>query len=136
MPWVVLGLWIATEATGAQMLAGFVHRGGFSDEGVGGGYLVTLIGNFALGTASLVPWALYLATGEVALAWAGSVQLFLTTVIGTVLALPWHRAHRRGRPTPEAGGAPAWPYQRWVEAGHGALAWGTTTLAVVVAVSG
>ncbi|NJC71042.1 hypothetical protein HC031_15160 [Planosporangium thailandense] len=136
MPWAVLALWLATEVTGARMLAMFVRRDGLHDEGVASGYLVTLIANFTLGTASGIPWALHLATGVRILAWAAAVQLLFTTLIGTVLAVPWHRAHRRGRPTPEAGGPPAWTYPRLAESGHGLLAWATTALAFTVAVIG
>lgn len=135
MQWAVLALWVATEATGAWMLTTFVQRGGLHDETIATSYLVTLIANFSLGSAAIVLWALFLITGVEVLAWAAFAQFVAVTAIGTVLALPWHRAHRTGRPTPRAGGAPAWGYRRIVEAGHGLLAWMTTLLVAVVAVS-
>lgn len=135
MKWAVLALWVATEVTGARMLTTFVRRGGPHDETIATSYLVTLIANFSLGSAAIALWTLFLITGVGVLAWAAFAQFVAVTMIGTVLALPWHRAHRMGGPTPRAGGAPAWGYRRIVEAGHGLLAWTTMLLALVVAVS-
>lgn len=135
MRWAVLGLWVAVEVSGATMLATFVRRGGFHDENISTGYVAPLIGNFSLGTAAIVPWVIFLITGINALAWASFAQFLATVIIGTVLALPWHRAHRAGQPTPRSGGAPAWTYHTVVEAGHGLLAWATMILAGVVAAS-
>jgi hypothetical protein len=45
-----------------------------------------------------------------------------------ILALPWHRAQRRGQPLPEGGGAPAFVYPGIIEASHGIFAWATAAL--------
>lgn len=77
-----------------------------------------------------------LTVGSAWLIAIGTVVAPPAAVIGTVLAVPWHRAHRRGRPRPRAGGSPAWAYPRLVERGHGVLAWVTTAPAFAVAVIG
>lgn len=133
MRWIVLVLWIGTEASGSIMLKGFIKRGGLTDETLDPHYPATLFANFSLGSASVIPIVASLVTGGRALAWAAFAQLGAVVGIGTVLALPWHRARRRGRPTPLAGGEPAFRYNGIVEAGHGTLAWLTAISAGVAA---
>jgi hypothetical protein len=135
MRWAVLALWVATETVGATMLRMFLRRGGLHDENLATSYPATLFANFSLGTASIIPWIMFLITGVGVLAWAAFAQFIAVILIGTILALPWHRAQRAGHPTPRGGGKPAFAYPRLVEAGHGLLAWSTAALAVVVALS-
>lgn len=134
MRWVVLAFWVATETTGAVMLRGFIKRGGLTDETLDPHYPATLFANFSLGSASVIPIVGFLTTRVRALAWASFVQLAAVVGIGTVLALPWHRARRRGRPTPLGGGEPAFRYNGFVEAGHGTLAWLTAISAGIAAI--
>jgi hypothetical protein len=133
LPWVVLAMWAATEATGVRMLVTFVRRGGMRDETLAPSYPATLFANGSLGTASVALWGLYLATRIRALAWVACGQLVMVNAIGTTLALPWHRAEHGGEPTPRGGGRPAFGYRHGWEAGHAALAWSTAVTAVVVA---
>lgn len=133
LPWIVLALWTATEATGVTMLVTFVRRGGMHDETLAPSYPATLFANGSLGTASVALWGLYLATRIRALAWAACGQLVVVNAIGTALAVPWHRAEHGGEPTPRAGGRPAFGYRRRWEATHATLAWTTVVTAAVVA---
>ena len=134
MRWIVLALWISTEASGSIMLRGFIKRGGLADETLDPHYPATLFANFSLGSASVIPITAYLITGVRSLAWASFAQLTTVVGIGTVLALPWHRARRRGRPTPLGGGEPAFRYNGVVEASHGTLAWLTAISAGITAI--
>ena len=136
MRWVVLGLWITTELSGSVMLRGFIKRGGLTDEEFDPHYPATLFANFSLGSASVIPLVAFLVTRIRSLAWATFAQLATVVGIGTVLALPWHRARRRGRPTPLGGGKPAFHYSGVVEAGHGTLAWIMAISAGVMAIRG
>jgi hypothetical protein len=133
LPWVVLALWTATEATGLKMLTSFARGGGFHDETVAPSYPAALVANGTLGTAGISLWALFLATRHRALAWAACGQLTTAIAIGTALAVPWHRARRAGRPTPRGGGRAAFRYLGGVEAGHAIAAWGTALLAATAA---
>jgi len=133
MQWVVLILWCVTEASGAIMLTTFLRRGGLHDPGVATSYVAALFANFSLGTASIVLWILFLLTDVRALALAGFIQFLIVILIGTLLALPWHRARRHGHPTSRGGGNPAFAYYGIVEASHGILAWLTAVTAGVVA---
>lgn len=133
LPWAVLALWTATEATGLRMLTTFVRRGGLHDETVAPSYPATLFANGSLGTAALALWGMYLGTRVRALAWVACGQFLAVNAIGSALALPWHRAEHAGEPTPRAGGSPAFGYRHGWEAAHAALAWSTAALAVVAA---
>ncbi len=135
MQWVVLVLWIATEATGAIMVNKFIRRGGLTDETIATRYVAALFANFSLGTASIALWIMFLFTGVDELAWAAFAQFLVVILIGTILALPWHRARRSGHPTPLGGGEPAFAYPGLVEAGHAVLAWATAGCAAFVAFS-
>lgn len=133
LAWTVLGLWAVTEATGAKMLSGFVGRGGLHDEQLATTYPAGLVANGTLGTAAGALWALFMVTRIRALAWAAFGQFGVTIAAGTALAVPWHLAKRRGRPSRRAGGPEALRYPRAVEAGHAVLAWTTAALAGFVA---
>ena len=133
LPWIVLALWTATEATGVTMLITFVRRGGMHDETLAPSYPATLFANGSLGTASVALWGLYLATRIRALAWVACGQFVVVNAIGTTLAVPWHRAEHGDKPTPRGGGRPAFGYRRGWEAGHATLAWTTAVTAAVVA---
>lgn len=133
LAWTVMGLWAATEASGAKMLHTFVRRGGMHDESLATTYPAGLVANLTLGTAAGALWGLFVGTRVRTLAWAAFGQFGATIAVGTALAVPWHLAERAGRPSRRAGGPEALRYSRAVEASHAVLAWTTGALAGVVA---
>lgn len=133
LPWVVLGLWVATEATGAHMLRKFVRGGGFHDENLETTYPAALVANATLGSAASVLWLLFLRTRIRTLGLAAFGQFAAAIAAGSALAVPWHLAKRTGRPSRRAGGPEALRYHVGVEAAHGVLAWATAILCGVVA---
>ncbi len=133
LAWIVCGLWVATEATGAHMLRKFVRGGGLHDENHDTTYPAGLVANGTLGTAAGVLWVLYLRTQIRTLARAAFGQFAAAIAAGTALAVPWHLAKRTGRPSRRAGGPEALRYHLVVEIAHAVLAWTTTILAGIVA---
>ena len=133
LPWIVLGLWVGTEATGLHMLRKFVRGGGFHDETLETTYPAGLVANGTLGSAASILWVLFLRTRIRALAVAAFGQFTAAIVAGTALAVPWHLAKRSGRPSRRAGGPEALRYHIVVEAAHAVLAWATAILSGIVA---
>lgn len=133
LPWVVLGLWLGTEATGLHMLRTFVRGGGFHDESLETTYPAALVANLTLGSAASILWALFLRTRARSLAFAAFGQFAAAIAAGTALAIPWHLAKRTGRPSRRAGGPEALRYHMVVEVAHAVLAWATAILSGVVA---
>lgn len=133
LSWIVLGLWIASDATGAHMARKFVRGGGLHDENLETTYPAGLVANATLGTAASVLWVLFLRTRIRALARAASGQFAAAIAAGTALAVPWHLAKRTGRPSRRAGGPEALRYHLVVEVAHAVLAWATAILSGIVA---
>jgi hypothetical protein len=133
LPWLVLGLWLGTEATGAHMLRTFVRGGGFHDQDLDTTYPAALVANASLGSAAGVLWLLFLRTRVRTLALAAFAQLTAAIAAGTALAVPWHLAKRAGRPSRRAGGPEALRYHLVVEVAHALLAWATAILSGIVA---
>jgi len=131
-----IALWLATELSGAVLVLGFFKRGGMGDTSLDSVYPAALFANFSLGSATIVPLACAQITGLRSLAVAAFVQFAAVVAIGTVLALPWHRARRAGHPTPRGGGRPAFFYPGVVEAAHGGFAWLTAAAAGIAAFRG
>ncbi len=133
LAWIVLGLWVATEATGAHMVRKFIRGGGLHDENLETTYPAGLVANGTLGTAAGGLWVLYLRTRIRTLAWAAFGQFAAAIAAGTALAVPWHLAKRTGRPSRRSGGPEALRYHLVVEVAHAVLAWTTAILAGIVA---
>jgi hypothetical protein len=133
LPWIVLGLWMGTEATGVHMLLTFVRGGGFHDERLDTTYPAGLVANLTLGSAASVLWMLFLRTRVRTLALAAFGQFSAAIAAGTALAVPWHLAKRTGRPSRRAGGPEALRYHIVVEVAHAILAWATAVLSAIVA---
>ncbi len=133
LAWVALGLWGATEATGAHMVRKFIRGGGMHDQHLETTYPAGLVANASLGTAAGALWLLYLRARVRTLAWAAFGQFAAAIAAGTALAVPWHLAKQTGRPSRRAGGPEALRYHLVVEVAHGVLAWATAILSGIVA---
>ncbi len=133
LTWIVLGLWVASEATGAHMVRKFIRGGGMHDQHLETTYPAGLVANASLGTAAGFLWVMHLRTRVRALAWAAFGQFAAAIAAGTALAVPWHLAKRTGRPSRRAGGSEALRYHLIVEVAHGVLAWATAILSGFVA---
>lgn len=89
MDWAALTTWILTATGGVSMLAIWLKNGGLRQRGRGVIRSVAILTHFALASTGLVLWALYVATGTTALAWAAFLVLIVVASIGFAMLNLW-----------------------------------------------